>query len=44
MQSFYSFAAQLNQIRQTSMARLICDNTNINEVQPLAFRQANSDM
>ena len=34
---------QLNQIRKTSMARLICDNTNIEEVQPLAFRKANSD-
>ena len=30
--------AQLDSLRDTSMARLICDNTNIREVQPLAFR------
>jgi len=35
--------AQLDQIRQSSIARLICDNTNINEIQPLAFRKANAD-
>ena len=34
---------QLDQIRQSSIARLICDNTNINEIQPLAFRKANAD-
>ena len=34
---------QLDQIRRASMARLICDNTNINEIQPLAFRKANDD-
>merc|ERR1712037_4257 len=30
--------AQLNSLRETSMARLICDNTDIKEVQPLAFK------
>jgi len=34
---------QLDQIRKISMARIICDNTNIEEIQPLAFRRANSD-
>jgi len=31
---------QLDQIRRFSMARLICDNTDITEIQPLTFRQA----
>ena len=30
--------AQLDSLRDTSMARVICDNTDIKEVQPLAFR------
>ena len=33
---------QLNQIRRTSLARIICDNTKIEEIQPMAFRQVNS--
>lgn len=31
---------QLDQIRQASMARLICDNTKIDKIQPMAFRLA----
>ncbi|KAK8752100.1 hypothetical protein OTU49_012038, partial [Cherax quadricarinatus] len=34
--------AQLQQIRRSSWARLMCDNSNINAVQPLAFRQTNN--
>jgi len=34
---------QLDEIRKTSMARIICDNTNIQEIQPLAFRLPNDD-
>ena len=34
---------QLKQIRRTSLARIICDNTKIEEMQPLAFMQANDD-
>ena len=34
---------QLDQIRKISMARIICDNTNIEEIQPLAFRRSNLD-
>ena len=35
---------QLDQIRQASMARLICDNTNIDIIQPMAFRLAHNEM
>jgi hypothetical protein len=35
---------QLDQIRQASMARLICDNTNIDIIQPMAFRLADNKM
>jgi peroxidase len=29
---------QLKEIKQTSMARVVCDNTNVDEIQPLVFR------
>ena len=35
---------QLDQIRQASMARLICDNTKIDKIQPMAFRLADEKM
>ena len=35
---------QLNSIRKTSMARILCDNTDMNEVQPQAFRMADSSI
>ena len=35
---------QLDQIRQASMARLICDNANIDIIQPMAFRLADNKM
>ena len=33
---------QLRSIRKTSMARILCDNTDMTEVQPQAFRMDNS--
>ncbi|KAG7162792.1 Chorion peroxidase-like 6 [Homarus americanus] len=33
---------QLQEIRRTSWARILCDNSNIEAVQPLAFRQTNN--
>ncbi|XP_042233114.1 chorion peroxidase-like isoform X2 [Homarus americanus] len=33
---------QLQQIRESSWARVLCDNSNMQAVQPLAFRQTNS--
>ena len=35
---------QLDQIRNASMARLICDNTKIDKIQPMAFRLADEKM
>jgi peroxidase len=37
-------AAQLDAIRTTTMARLLCENTDIEAVQPFAFKLANSDL
>merc|ERR1711915_670087 len=35
---------QLNEVRKTSMARIICDNTDeIDRIQPLAFKMPNPD-
>ena len=34
---------QLDQIRKASMARLICDNTKIDKIQPMAFRIADEE-
>ena len=33
---------QLRNIRQTSMARILCDNTDMSEIQPQAFRMQGS--
>ena len=35
-------SAQLDQIRKVSLARIICDNSNIISIPPLAFRQPNA--
>lgn len=32
---------QLTQIRKASLARVLCDNTNLDEIQPLVFRPSN---
>ena len=34
---------QLNQIRKTSMSRLLCDNTIIERIQPRAFEKADNE-
>jgi len=34
--------AQLQEIRKTSMARILCDNTDIRSIQPQAFKTAGS--
>ena len=31
---------QLNEIRKSTMARILCDNTDIGEIQPEAFKEA----
>ena len=39
---FLKISAQLDQIRKVSLARIICDNSNIISIPPLAFRQPNA--
>ena len=34
---------QLNQIRKTSMSRLLCDNTKIERIQPRAFEKVDNE-
>ena len=38
-----SITEQLNEIRKTSIARIICDNTKIQQIQPMAFRQVDDE-
>ena len=39
-----SITEQLNEIRKTSIARIICDNTKIQQIQPMAFRQLDDEV
>ena len=39
-----SITEQLNEIRKTSIARIICDNTKIQQIQPMAFRQVDDEV
>ena len=39
-----SITEQLDEIRKTSIARIICDNTKIQQIQPMAFRQVDDEV